>query len=105
MFFLICMGIFVERVLELSRPFPLDIGGSYWSVTDEWMINELGMRVHDEWMDTLEWGGAMLDCSYMDYLWNEGEVYLVCDQDGLHRHECWREVPAIRYAPTVDFGF
>lgn len=96
---MIFTGTLDEREFKLSRPFPPDINGSFWSVTDEFMIIELGMRVHDEYIDSIEWGGAMVDCSYMDYLWNEGQVMLVCDRNGMHRQECWKETPTIsKYA-------
>lgn len=95
------MGTLEEKEFKLSRQFPPDIGGSNWSYTDEWFIEMVGVRAHDEWIDTLEWGGAMLDCSYMNYLWNAGDVYLRCDRDGMHRQECWRETPGIsKYVPT-----
>lgn len=54
----------------MQRPLPFDINHSVWAaeITDEWIINELGMRVHDYIIEyEIDRWDALMDLHYEEW--------------------------------------
>lgn len=59
-------------------------------IFDEHFLLEVGQRAHEEWLSmNYDWGGTLIEASYMEYCRSQGEVILKCKRNGFHLHSCY----------------